>query len=78
MALLLVGFVMIESILDDEDFFGAELEADLGIRDTDIQERRILGMNAVERMLLSILLFIATSVLGTLLLIALERIDIGL
>jgi hypothetical protein len=63
---------------EDEELFGPEVGSDLAVRDEDIQEHRILGMTAVERMLLSVLLFIATSVLGTLLLIALERIDIGL
>ncbi len=62
----------------DEEFFGADLDGDVMVSDAEVQEHRVLGMNAVERMLLSILLFVATSVLGTLLLIALNRIDIGL
>ncbi len=62
----------------DDEFFGTELEGEIAVGDAEVKEHRILGMNAVERMLLSILLFLATSVLGTLLLIALRRIDIGL
>jgi hypothetical protein len=68
-----------ESALEeDEEFFGADLDGEVVVSDEEVQEHRILGMNAVERMLLVILLFVATSVLGTLLLIALGRIDIGL
>ncbi len=68
-----------ESALEnDDDLFGAELEADVAVPEAEVEERRILGMNAVERMLLSIMLFLATSVIGTLILIALGRIDIGL
>lgn len=66
-----------EAIEEDESFFGTELEdvvADTGAA----KEQRILGMNAVERMMLAVLIFLATSVVGTLLLIALGRIDIGL
>ena len=67
-----------ESALEEDDeLFGPGLEG-VVVTDDEVSEHRILGMNAVERMLLSILLFIATSVLGTLLLIALGRIDIGL
>ncbi len=65
------------ALQEDEDIFGPGLE-DVAVSEAEVKERRILGMNAVERMLLSILLFITTTVLGTLLLIALGRIDIGL
>ncbi len=63
---------------DDEELFGAPLEEETLIEEEEVEERRFLGMTALERMLLSILFFLATSVLGTLLLIALRRIDIGL
>ncbi len=64
---------------DDEELFGAPVEeALLDEEEEETEERRFLGMTALERMLLSILIFLATSVLGTLLLIALRRIDIGL
>ncbi len=67
-----------ESALEeDEELFGPGLE-DIVVSDSEVEEQRILGMNAVERMLLSILVFLATSLLGTLILIALGRIDIGL
>lgn len=62
---------------DDEELFGAPVE-EVALDEEEVEERRFLGMTALERMLLSILIFLATSVLGTLLLIALRRIDIGL
>ncbi len=61
----------------EEDALLAAEEEDIA-EDAAIQERRVLGMNAVERMLVAIMLFIATSVLGSLILIALGRVDIGL
>ncbi len=65
-----------ESALQEEEF---DDDADQAlVEEEPVGERRILGMNAVERMLLSIMVFLATTVLGTLLLIALGRIDIGL
>lgn len=64
------------AIEEEDDLFAPELE-DVVVDEQD-DERLILGMNAAERMLLSIVLFITTSVLGTLLLIALGRIDIGI
>ncbi len=67
-----------ETALEEGDeLFDSELE-DIAASDEEVEERRILGMTAVERMLLSILIFLATSVVGTLILIALRRIDIGL
>lgn len=68
-----------ESALDeDEELFGVEFDEDLVLKPEEVEERRILGMNAVERMILSILLFITTTIVGSLILIALQRIDIGL
>jgi|YNPBryBLVA2012_1023415.scaffolds.fasta_scaffold185111_1 hypothetical protein len=63
---------------DDEDLFGPEQEEGPSVSDEEVEEKRILGMTAVERMIVSVLLFLMTSVLGTLILIALKRIDIGL
>jgi hypothetical protein len=62
----------------EEDEFNEAVGDEFAVSDAELHGDRILGMNAVERMLLSILIFLATSVLGTLLLIALGRIDIGL
>jgi hypothetical protein len=67
-----------ERAIDDDDYIDEELESELLAGGADAQEKRFLGMTAVERMLLSIMVFMATTVLGTLLLIALGRIDIGL
>lgn len=64
-----------ESALNEEELYE---EMDPALLEDDPEEQRFLGMTAVERMLLSIMVFLATSVLGTLLLIALGRIDIGL
>ncbi len=63
---------------DDEELFSAPVDEELLVEEEEVRERRFLGMTALERMLLSIIIFLATSVLGTLLLIALRRIDIGL
>lgn len=63
-----------ESALEEETYD----DLDPALLDEEPEEQRFLGMTAVERMLLSIMVFLATSVLGTLLLIALGRIDIGL
>ena len=62
---------------EDDELFTSEL-GDVSVSESEVQERRILGMNAVERMVLSILVFLATSLIGSLILIALRRIDIGL
>ena len=62
---------------EDDELFANEM-GDVSISEAEVQERRILGMNAVERMVLSILVFLATSLIGSLILIALRRIDIGL
>jgi len=62
---------------EDDELFVSEI-SDVSISESEVQERRILGMNAVERMVLSILVFLATSLVGSLILIALRRIDIGL
>ena len=67
-----------ERAIDEDEFIDDDLDSELGVRHAAVQEKRVLGMNAVERMLLSIMVFLATTVLGTLLLIALGRIDIGL
>jgi hypothetical protein len=65
-----------ESALQEEELYE---DADQALVEEEaVREQRVLGMNAVERMLLAIMVFLATSVLGTLLLIALGRIDIGL
>lgn len=68
-----------ETALEEEgdELFDSELEG-VAVGEEEVAEHRILGMTAVERMLLSILVFLATSVVGTLILIALRRIDIGL
>ncbi len=64
---------------DDDDLFGPEDDLDdLLVSDKEVKERRILGMNAAERMVVSIFLFLTTTVIGTLVLLALKRIDIGL
>ncbi|GAB4570037.1 MAG: hypothetical protein Kow0077_03530 [Anaerolineae bacterium] len=64
-----------ESALEDDELY----EEEVALIDEEPQEPgRFLGLTAVERMLLSIMIFLTTSVLGTLLLIALGRIDIGL
>jgi hypothetical protein len=62
---------------EDDELFVSEL-GEVAVSESEVQERRILGMNAVERMVLSILVFLATSLVGSLILIALRRIDIGL
>lgn len=62
---------------EDDELFTSEM-GEVSISESEVQERRILGMNAVERMVLSILVFLATSLIGSLILIALRRIDIGL
>ena len=65
-----------ESALQEEELYE---DVDPGLLDEAPEEnQKFLGMTPVERMLLSIMVFLATSVLGTLLLIALGRIDIGL
>ena len=69
------------SLNDDEILFEGDLEGlqeELAVPREAVEERRIFGLGAVERMLLSILLFITTSALGILILVALKRIDIGL
>lgn len=69
------------SLNDDEILFEGDLEGlqeELDVPREAVEERRIFGLGAVERMLLSILLFITTSALGILILVALKRIDIGL
>jgi hypothetical protein len=69
------------SLPDDDVMFDGEIEElqqELHVPREAVEERRIFGLGAVERMLLSILLFITTSALGILILVALQRIDIGL
>ncbi len=65
-----------ESALQEEELYD-EIDPAL-LDEKPVDSGKFLGMTAVERMLLSIMVFLATSVLGTLLLIALGRIDIGL
>ena len=69
------------SLQDDDALFSGDLESlqeEVDVPRDAVEERRIFGLTAVERMLLSILLFITTSALGSLILVALERIDSGL
>lgn len=64
---------------DDDELFGPDDDlGELLVTDREVEEKRILGMNAAERMVVAIFVFLTTSIIGTLLLIALGRIDIGL
>jgi hypothetical protein len=61
---------------DDElDDFGGDIEDEVEVRPT-VTARGFLGMTAAERMVLSIMVFLAVAVFGVLVLIATGRIAI--
>ncbi|MCC6615257.1 MAG: hypothetical protein IT320_17415 [Anaerolineae bacterium] len=59
---------------DEEDDYGFDEDSELGFDPPAREEKRFLGMTAIERMFLSIFLFLNVVVIGMALLIATGRI----